>query len=462
MNPAFTLKEVLEATGGRPENPGPANPVFANFSTDSRRIEAGDLFIPLKGENFDGHAFLASVLAVPGVWALAKEDYPLETPSRLIRVKDPLTAYQQLALYHRKRFKNLKVVGITGSCGKTTSKDIIAGLLKSRFRLLNTPGNLNNEIGVPQTLLKLTPEHEILILEMGMRGLGEIKQLAQMALPDVGVITNIGESHLELLGSVENIVKAKCELLDHLAPQGLAVLNADSPQYPEMLGHCRGRILSFGIENPADIRLLSKRFLNWEGWELKISVKGREWNVKIPFLGEQIFYNVLSGVALAAEFGLSATEAEQAFKNMKITGMRMEKRLAPNGVYLINDAYNASPASLANALQTVKSLEVPGRKFAVLGDMLELGERSLEGHRECGELAAQSGISTLLCFGEKALEICRAAKAAGLENSFSFADKGKIVEYLQQNLKPGDLLLLKASRRLALETVSRDLWGEGL
>jgi len=461
MSALFTLKEVLEVVSGRLNVPGDENLVFSAISTDTRQVKPGELFIPLKGEKFNGHAFIPQALTNPGTWALAAENYPpVSLDDRLIWVKDPIKAYHQLAQYHRQRFKDLKVIGITGSCGKTTTKDIITGLLAIRYNLLHTPGNFNNEVGVPQTLLKLTSDHKVLVLEMGMRGLGEIHQLAQLALPDIGVITNIGESHLEMLGSLQNIVTAKCELLDELSPAGLAVINADSIQLKDMQVHCKERILTFGIENSAEIRLMEADSLNWDGWRLKIKVVNQLWEVKVPFLGEQIFYNILAAIAVAWEFGLTEEEVNQAFQALAITPMRMEKRLTQDGIYLINDAYNASPVSMANALKAVKELKISGRKFAVLGDMLELGERSHAGHWETGQLAARSGLFALLCMGDRGMEICQAALGEGMENCRHFPEKAQVVEFLRKNLKSGDLLLLKASRRMELESIARDLWGE--
>lgn len=451
----LTLREIAAVTGGEIIQGDPGT-VINSVSTDSRKIKKGDLFFALSGERYDAHSFLAQAAAsgAGGLVVSRRVDLPSGVP--VLMVGDTLAALQALAASNRERC-GVPVVGITGSTGKTTTKDMVACVLSTRLRTLKTSGNYNNEIGLPLTLLAMDESFEVAVVEMAMRGPGEIDALCRIARPDGAVITNIGETHLELLGTVSNIAAAKGEILDHIPPGGFALLNAESPFIRREAGRCRGKVIFFGIEEPADIRGENIR-PDGEGSRFDAVVKGERYEFFLPVPGRHNVMNALAAVGVGLEMGLTAEEIAKGLATVALTGMRLEISEA-GGLKVINDAYNASPASTKAALQVLAGTAGGRRKVAVLGNMLELGPRAAAGHREVGETAAGLGVDYLVAVGDLAAGIAEGAAGAGLaaERIFHCANNEGAMKVLDELLQVDDVVLVKGSRGMRMEQIVQHL-----
>ncbi|MCD6310103.1 MAG: UDP-N-acetylmuramoyl-tripeptide--D-alanyl-D-alanine ligase [Candidatus Eremiobacteraeota bacterium] len=460
----FTLGEVLKVTGGRMAfNSIPGDFPLPGVSIDTRTIKPEELFIPIVGENYDGHDFIDEAFRKGASYSLTSRSIPKnEFSSRIIKVDDTLKALQRLAGFHRARFPDLHVIGITGSNGKSSVKDMIHGMLSVSYNTLKTPGNLNNEIGLPLTLLSIRDEHEAVVAELAMRAKGEIYELARLLKPEVGVITTIAETHIEFLGSLKAIAEAKAELLECLPPDGCAILPADSPYFSLLVRHSRAPVISFGSRKQAHVFLVDAEPLGLEGWKARVRLFVQEISLQVPFLGKHNLVNILAAVSAARFMGIDPDKLQEGINHIRLSPMRLEIQHGPGGIIILNDAYNASPNSTKAALATVRDLDYPGRKIAVLGDMLELGHENESGHRMVGELAAISGLAYLITIGESAKIIAETARKSGLEGRvFSFPDKEQALEKLISLLKPGDLVLFKSSRKLKLETIVKSLIESG-
>lgn len=426
-------------------------------STDTRTVAPGDLFIALVGERFDAHAFVP--LAVEkGAAAVVVSRLPtvsLTVPALL--VEDTLTALQRLAAYNRRQF-NLPVVAVTGSNGKTTTKDLIASVLNRRCKTLKTTGNLNNHIGLPLTLLKLDETYGAAVLEMGMRGLGEIDLLAGIAQPTVAVITNIGETHLERLGSIENIAAAKSEVLNHLDPQGTAVLNGDDPLVRKVAGKFNGQVLFYGIDAENDIQAEDIKTVDGQTSVFTVHYQDRQAEVKLPVPGRHNVLNALAAVGVGLVTGISLEHTAAGLAEAELTAMRLE--VLETGTYkIINDAYNANPASTKAALAVLAEQSGDRRKVAVLGSMFELGERAEPGHREVGAAVFETGVELLVTVGDLAEYIARGALDKGMaqDKVFHCLDSNQAGEVLSSCLKAEDVILVKGSRGMKMEEIVRGL-----
>jgi UDP-N-acetylmuramoyl-tripeptide--D-alanyl-D-alanine ligase len=458
----MSLAEVIQAVNGEYYSGDFPLKEISGISTDTRTLKPGELFVALKGDNFNGHNFILQALEKGAHCVLVSEKVEGVPSEFAIYVPDTLKAYQQLAACYRRKFNNLKVIGVTGSCGKTITKDLIAHLLAAQYRVLKTPGNLNNEIGTPNILVQLKEQHEFLVVEMGMRGRGEVALLAQMAQPHMGVVTNVAESHFERLGSIQAIVDAKSELLDNLLPDGIAVLNADNSWYKELARHVKGEIITFGWQNDARVKLLHYESLGLLGSYLKVKAGDKIVEGRVRLLGKHQVYNLLAAIAAVSPFKLKLDNLEEMLLSFNPTGERMQLKKSKKEFYVLNDAYNSSPLSLSFALQTLSELPVRGRKIAVLGDMLELGDLAVEKHIEAGKWAAQGGIDYLIAVGELAEYIAQSAREQGMPEAqvFYFKDKEAGASFLQKFIQPQDLILLKASRRMAFEEIENTILPE--
>lgn len=451
-----TAAEITAVTGGRLVA-GEANTRVKGLSTDSREIQPGMAFVALKGERFDGHDFIGAALA-GGAVAVLGSRFPAEQvagcrPTQaLIQVDDPLLALQRLASFHRSRVLKGPLIGVTGSSGKTTTKNLIANVLQPAMRVLKTPGNFNNEIGLPLTLLRLTPEDQAAVVEMAMRGPGEIAALAAIARPTMGVITNIGTTHLELLGSVANIAAAKGELLAALPQDGVAVLNGDNEWCRRLAATCPCRVLFFSAGGRGDIVARDIRDGGLAGTTFTAVFPGNEVQVRIPVPGRHNVEDTLAALGVGYALGLEPEAMVQSLANWPAEHLRQELRPGPGGCLVFNDAYNANPESMRAALQTLASL--PGRRVAVLGAMLELGPAATTLHRQVGQLAATLGLYRLVTVGELAGEIAAGARAAGLppEQIFTCTNHQEAARCLQ-DLGSGDVVLFKGSRLAGMEKV---------
>jgi UDP-N-acetylmuramoyl-tripeptide--D-alanyl-D-alanine ligase len=451
----LTIDEILRATGGRSLcTELPAG--ISGVSTDTRTIKPGDLFIPLSGEKYDGHDFIGEAFGKGAAVSLAEKKSRVSAGrGPLIEVEDSIAAYQALASCYLGKL-NVRVVAVTGSAGKTTTKDLIGTILEKRFPVVKSRESFNNEIGVPATIFGLGPEDRVAVLEMAMRGREQIRPLARMSRPDVGVITNIGEAHFELLGSVGAIADAKGELLEEMGGKATAVLNADDGWLEYLRNKAGCRIITFGESKTADVRLEKAEALGLEGYRLDISLPSGKCLVKFPLLGKHNVINALAAMAVGVVFGLDTGEMTEALEGVAPASRRMEHRVLPGGIVLLLDCYNANPAAMRQALDTLKSLKAGGRKIALLGDMLELGEIALQAHRETGAYAASAGLDALYTVGALGEIMAGGARDAGLEAEKikSFSSNEEAAGFLSENLRDGDLLLIKASRRMKMEEVA--------
>ncbi|MDD3653333.1 MAG: UDP-N-acetylmuramoyl-tripeptide--D-alanyl-D-alanine ligase [Desulfotomaculaceae bacterium] len=454
MRPA-TLFEIAAATAGEIIQ-GEPGITFNQISIDSRKTRPGELFLALQGERYDAHDFLAQAVmaGAGGVVASRAVDVPEDIP--LVKVRDTVAALQALALWNRERC-GVRLIGVTGSTGKTTTKDIIASVLSTRLHTIKTAGNLNNEIGLPLTLLAIDAHHEAAVVEMGMRGPGEITDLCRIARPNGAVITNIGETHLELLGSISNIASAKGEILDYVPPDGFAVINAASPFARREAGRCCGKVVFFGLGQSCDIAVENIKAEDGGSYFTSV-VAGKKNDYFMPVPGRHNVLNALAAIAVGLEFGLSSEDINRGLAAVTITGMRQEITEAGN-VKIINDAYNASPASTGAALQLLKDLAGERRMVAVLGDMLELGPRAVSGHREVGEAVAEYGIDRLVAVGDLAKDIADGALCAGLPAGkiYRCAGNTEAIAVLDSILRGGDVVLVKGSRGMRMEQIVESL-----
>lgn len=448
---AFTVDEVGQATGGKLQYPVGNERVFTQVDTDTRAIRQDSLFVALKGEKFDGHDFVGKAREQGAAGAIVqemREEYKHDGFAVIV-VEDTLKAYQGLARFHRRRF-SIPVVAVTGSVGKTTTRNMIATVLAQKFNVLQTEKNFNNEIGLPRTLLQLTAEHGACVVEMGMRGLGQIAELAAIAEPTIGVVTNVGKSHIELLGSQENIAKAKSELVLALSPEGAAILNQDDPYTAAMADLCKGKVISYGLLNHAVVHG-SRVSVDEKGIHFTCRCFDEMFDVNVPVMGEHNVYNALAAIAVGRILGLSDRRLQKGLAEYH--GMAMRQELVYIEPYtFVNDAYNANPASMLEAIRTL-AVMTKGRKIAVLGDMLELGDWARQEHEKIGSEAAALGIDVVIALGGLASYIAQAAQQHGLAQVYTVRDHAAAAECLKGLLQPGDTILLKGSRSMAMEKI---------
>lgn len=446
---AFTLQEAAAALG-LPQMQAQAT--LADVCTDTRKIQPGSLFVCLRGERFDGHSF-ASQAAQLGAAALLV-DHPVDADVPQLVVTDTGKALLQLAGWYRRRFR-LPVVGLTGSVGKTTTKEFIALVLGAKYNTLKTQGNLNNEIGVPQMLFRLEDSHTAAVIEMGMNHFGEISRLTRAVAPTVGLITNIGVSHIENLGSRAGILQAKLEILEGMAPDAPLIVNMDNDMLRTVKLGDRP-LLTFAIDDQsADFTATD---IAEQGSTTTFTVHHSTFTqpVTIPTVGIHNVYNALAAMAVGYVTGVDHVAAAAALANYVPAGMR-QNLVQVGGVQVIEDCYNASPDSMRAALQTLGKLPVH-RRYAVLGAMLELGDYAKEAHTQVGKMAAENGIDGVLAYGADAAYIVEAAKQAGLENARLFDTKEALAQSLAQQVQPGDGVLFKGSRGMHLEDVMHTVY----
>ena len=447
----FTDAEVVLATGARILQQGRRDMLYRNVTTDTRTVGEDDLFAALKGEKFDGHDFIEQAVS-DGAAGVIVEDaarlYP-DGDYTIFVVKNTRKAYQDLALFHRRRF-SIPVVAVTGSAGKTSTRALIATVLEQKYNVLQTEKNFNNEIGLPRTLLQLTKEHGACVVELGMRGLGQIKELADIAEPTVGVVTNVGKSHIELLGSQAQIARAKGELVEALGSDGTAVLNQDDKRVAAMAGKCKGKVVGFGIINDAPV--MAGRIKNSEkGLSFTCRCFDQVIDVHMAVIGTYNVYNALAAVAVGRLLGLSEHQMQKGLAEYKGVPMRQELVNIDNVVF-VNDAYNANPASMKEAVDTLVTL-TGGRKIAVLGGMLELGDWAEKEHEKIGTYLADKKVDVLIAMGDEARFMAKAAKAAGMNEVYTVMTHAEAAAVLRRIMRQGDTVLLKGSRGFAMEKI---------
>ena len=452
--PTIRLDELLAAVGGRLDGPTSVTTV-AGACLDSRRVTPGSIYVALRGERVDGHRFVVDAIRAGAAAALVER--PVELPTGLdaavVRVDDPLTALQELASWWRSRHP-VRVVGITGSTGKTIAKEITADVLSRSLVTLRNEGNLNSESGLPMTLLELGPEHEVAVLEMSMYTRGEIARLAEIARPEVGVVLAVHPTHLERAGSIEAIARAKAELPEALPSDGLAVLNADDARVAALRGVTRAEVRTFGLGNGADVRAADVRTLGLDGTEFTLHAPWGSRRIASAMPGRHLVPHALAAAAVAERFGVPLDEVEAALAAGSHAPHRMALLEAASGARLVDDTYNASPVSMTGALEFLAETPLPpgGRRLAVLGDMLELGADEERLHRQIGVVAAGAA-DAIVAVGERGRWIADSARSAGATRVVTAADADEAASVLERELAPGsgDLVLLKASRGIGLD-----------
>ena len=451
---ATSLQLIAQWSDGSLAGGDPARTV-TRVCTDSRQLQPGDLFIALKGEAFDGHRFVAAAAQAGAAAAMVETAFTGEVPPgfgliHLMRGADPLAGLQALAAHYRASLP-LRVIGLTGSSGKTSTKDFLAAVFASRFRVLKTQGNFNNHIGVPLTLLEASAEDEIGIVEMGMNHPGEIPPLAAMAQAESAVITNIGTAHIEFLGSREGIAQEKGHLAETLPTNGYLILKADDDFSPAIAARSRAHAVTAGIGCGDFSAEVLETGVN--GSRFRVHGKADSAEVTLPVPGLHMIENALLALAAGACYGISLEEGARGLAASRLTHGRLEqKRLG--GIDFLDDTYNANPDSMRAALRTLATLPVSGRRIAVLGRMGELGSQSESGHRAVGAEAAASKVDLLLAVGaEEAGFLAQAAQAAGLANVRHLPDPAAAAAVLAETVRPGDLVLVKGSRSARMERI---------
>src|SRR5438132_1097000 len=421
------------------------------ISTDSRTLKRGELFVALRGENFDGHNFVESAAKAGAAGAIVDSTWKGKVPENfaLILAEDPLQAYQNLAASYR-RSLSLKVVAITGSNGKTSTKDFAAAVLARRFRVTKTEGNFNNHVGLPRTILEATSQDEVAVWEIGMNHPGEVAALAKLAAPDVAILTNIGAAHIEFMGSRETIAAEKGALMEAVDAQGTVVLNADDPFTPGMAARTRAKVILAGT-TAGTIRA-SEISQSGSGTDFTILEGAHRCRAQLPVPGLHMVQNALLAVAAGRAFGLSLEDCAAGLVAAPLTKARLQIKDV-GGVQFLDDSYNANPDSMKAALHTLVELDADGKRIAVLGEMRELGDESEGGHREVGETAAALKIDQLIAIGDAATAISDGARHAGVRNTTVVNSTSEAADLLREIAAPGDLILIKGSRASRTEEV---------
>jgi UDP-N-acetylmuramoyl-tripeptide--D-alanyl-D-alanine ligase len=459
MKPISVIK-AAEAVEGNIIQTGSAS-VFTGVSTDTRTIQPGDLFIALEGENFDGHDYLEQAVEKDAAAVLIHNlNKTLPKGVHTIVTRNTLTALQNLAAWYLKLF-SIPIVAITGSTGKTTTKDMIYSVLSQRFNVLKTQGNFNNEIGLPLTLFHLEPHHEIAVLEMGMSGFGEIRRLTDIAPPKVAVITNIGVSHMEKLGSRDNIWKAKSEILEKLHVGGTFILNDDDDILHREASRMNQEkmpydVIRFGTGMDVEYKADDIQVLGEEGIKYNLLMGKETYSINLNAPGRHNVYNSLAAIATGKVFGMDMVDIQAGLLEFVSGSMRLNifSMEAYNDIKVIDDAYNASPDSVEAALHILRDMKGT-RKIAILGDMLELGDYSLSAHKQIGKAALECGVHILITKGQHSSWIGEGAVEAGMQasNIFHREDNEGVINWLAGNIREGDRILIKGSRGMHMEEI---------
>jgi UDP-N-acetylmuramoyl-tripeptide--D-alanyl-D-alanine ligase len=442
------LWRVAEFTGAKGEFD--QDLVAMGYSIDSRTLNAGDLFIALSGEHFDGHDYVPAAMEKGAVAAIVQAGRKVSAdPHRLVLVEDTLKALQSLGAAAR-RLWGKPLLAVTGSAGKTTTKEILAHILSTRFRVMKSSGNLNNHIGLPLQLLKLENEHDIAVVEMGMNHAGEIRALGTLAHHDLAVVTVVAPVHLEFFDSLRDIARAKYEIIETLHPGGVAILNADDDYVCQFGRDFKGKVVRFGIRRTADVSAQNIKLNGAEGSTFELVAGSVREAVTFPLVGEHNIYNALGAAAAAMEQGVTPSQAAAALSSIRPPEKRGQV-LELRGATIINDCYNSNPRALEAMIDTLASMKA-GRRILIAGEMLELGPTAETLHRQCGLHAAEKKVDVVIGVRGLAKALAEGACGAGTQAQFVETPE-QAGEWLSQNLRPGDAVLLKASRGVKLERV---------
>lgn len=459
----LTIEKILKAVKGQLIRGSPQHRV-KGVSTDSRVIKAGELFIALTGERFDGHQFINDTLERGASALMVKRGFQLQDFSLskkdipLIQVEDTLKALGDLACFWMQQ-NRATVVAITGSNGKTTTREMVATILERSYQVLKPEHNWNNLIGLPLTLLRLKPHHQIAILEMGMNRKGEIKRLSQIAKPRIGIITNISPVHLHYLKTLKGVAKAKGELFESLTSENFAVINTDDPLIVELAKQCPAQKITFGINTPAQVTATDISPSDYSTNHFTLSVDGKNIPLTLKIPGIHNIYNALAATSLATLFKLTLEEIKAGLERYTAFPARMEIITISKNMHIINDTYNANPKSMENALRTLAHLKGKGRAIAVLGDMLELGEASVDLHQQVGSLIKVLDLDEVFLVGTYAEAIAESACGQGMVEGKIHIGKNheEIAQQLIRKVKEDDWILIKGSREMKMEEILEQL-----
>ncbi|MCQ5027724.1 UDP-N-acetylmuramoyl-tripeptide--D-alanyl-D-alanine ligase [Pusillibacter faecalis] len=452
----FTIEEIAQMVHGVWKNPRPGMAPISAVCTDSRSVIPGSLFLPWVGERFDGHRFIDAALEAGAAGCLCAQTPQNLRPDKFyIEVADTRLALRDLAAAYRDRFE-IPFIQITGSVGKTTTKDMVAAALGAKLQVLKTPANFNNDIGTPLTLLGLEAEHQAAVIETGMNHFGEIAYLGSMVRPDIAVISNIGDAHIEFLGSREGILKAKCEIFEHLKPHGLAILNGDDALLNTV--SLPIRMVRCGQSEHCGVRITEIDDHGVDGITCTVETARYRYELVTAAPGEHMAYPMAIAVAVGEELGLSREEITRGVADYRPSGSRMRVIHLPQGRIILDDCYNASPQSVAAALEVLAKTTCE-RKVAVLGDMGELGDLTEQAHYNMGALAAMLGIDFLVAIGPKAVKIADGAAQSG-GAVLHFSTKEEAVAELREQLEPETAMLIKASHAMHFEQLVEQLRGD--
>lgn len=449
---AMTIREVADAVEGRIPDDFDGWATVSNVDTDSRKIRNGSLFIPIKGEKFDGHDFIGDALD-SGAAACLTDRVPNERRSdkAYILVDDTRLALKRLAMHYRNKF-DIPFIAITGSVGKTTAKDMMASVLSQRFNVLKTEGNLNNDIGLPQMIFRLEDGHQCAVLEMGMNHPGEIRYLAEIVRPAMAVITNIGDAHMEHMGSRENTLAAKSEVFEFLDENGTVILNGDDVLLRPLKGKLKQTVILCGEAEDCDLRAVSVDTSSGTDVRCEFRMGGETAEIVIPAAGRHMIYPAMFAAAAALRFGMSAGQIGKGISEFAPSKMRMNVKKLKEGVVLLDDAYNANPQSMRASI-AVLGERAGAKRIAVLGDMLELGDYSEEAHREMGRACAECGVDLVLTQGGLGAFISEEAAKAGVEAGHC-GSKEEVMLALGEAVIPECVILVKASRGMRFEEIT--------
>lgn len=443
------IADIVKAVGGTLLC-GDESTVITSFSTDSRTVKPGVMFVPIRGEKTDAHIYIDSVFEAGGSASFTDHEIPLRDKA-VVLVEDCRLALQKAAAYYRSLF-DLPIVGITGSVGKTTSKEMVAQALTARFNVMKTAGNQNSQVGVPITVCGLRKEHGAAVVEMGVSMPGEMARIAAVVKPTCAVMTNIGVSHIEFLKSKENIMAEKAHIADYLPEDGVLFVNGDDDLLPGLKSSCKHKVVTFGLGFNCD----------WQASELQEADKGTFFTCQsksgekcqlfVPAAGLHNVRNALASMAVARHLGVPAEDAARAIGAYKPPAMRQQV-LEVNGLTIIDDSYNASPDSMCSAIDVLMSRNVTGKRVAVLADMLELGDYSRQGHFDVGRYAAEKGVEMLVAVGPLSRDI---AEGYG-DNAMWFGTNSEAADYLNTVLSRGDAVLVKGSRGMKTDEIAEKL-----
>ncbi|NLN64029.1 MAG: UDP-N-acetylmuramoyl-tripeptide--D-alanyl-D-alanine ligase [Clostridiaceae bacterium] len=438
---------------------GDAKACADKAATDTRTMEAGSLYFAIRGERFDGHQFIEKAFEKGASIVVSEISYSPPPGCAVIIVKDTVKALGDLARRYLEAFP-VPVVGITGSTGKTSTKDMITQLLSTQYVVHKTMGNFNNHIGLPLSVLSLTRNHTAAVFEMGMSGPGEIEYLSGIIRPDLGVITNIGISHIEKLGSRQNILRAKLEMIKGMKENGRLVLNGDDELLSGLEGLLPMPVIFYGINENIRLHAFGIESLGEAGVRFTVKIRGEEVEIRLPAPGIHNVSNALAAIACALELGISNENIQKGLAEYSQEKMRLSITHY-DGVKVINDAYNAAPASMAAALAVLRDIAGKHRSIAVLGDMLELGDFSQDAHRQTGGIVAQQQIHSLVAIGELARDYVNGALERGMnpENTKHFSSVEMAIKHLKEFIQPDDVILFKGSRGMNLDAVIEALFG---